>query len=263
MRLLGEAPFQPYLDRALEAASSTWGVRRVESQARVVEPPPVPVPSATDIETRDTRPVIAGTWGSALSTGLKVTVGETAYVLGTAPELTADGDSLRLATPLADGTYDIGVEASDKYGRTAALASPARLLVDATPPATPTVTPVTAALPPYTVSGTWGDGDAASLSVALGGRTWQLGRDSALVSDGKGNWTLTPDISLAPGTYDVVAESADRLGNVAAVTVPGALTIEVVPELVAPTVESLLSGSATPEIRGTWPQQRQLQRHAV
>ncbi|MCB1433095.1 MAG: hypothetical protein KDK75_11640, partial [Alphaproteobacteria bacterium] len=253
--LTGDSPFQAYLDKALDTVSGTYGVRRVDSRARVVEPPALPQPAVDSLLTREPAPAIHGTWGASLSNSLKITVGESPYTLGTSPELTADGDAwtLKLASPLADGEYDVSAEAGDKYSRTAVSAAPGKLTIDTMAPSAPTVEPVTVAEQPFAVSGTWAEGDAVSLVVKLGDRLWTLGKDAALSSDGQGKWSLTSDIDLAPGHYDLTVETADKAGNVAKIMSAGAVTVPQPPELVPPTVESLLSASATPEISGTWP----------
>ncbi len=49
--------------------------------------------------------------------------------------------------------------------------------------------------------------------MTLAGKTWALGQDAALSSDGNGNWSLTPDVALTPGSYDLIIKSVDAAGN--------------------------------------------------
>ena len=77
----------------------------------------------------------------------------------------------------------------------------------------PTVGAVSLEAGRITASGTWDEGIAAALRASLAGKNWEFGKDAALASDGKGNWTLKSDIDLAPGTYDLVVEVTAKDGT--------------------------------------------------
>ena len=56
---------------------------------------------------------------------------------------------------------------------------------------------------PYAVTGTWPEATGSGLAVKLLDKTYTLGKDDALRSDGKGNYTFSPTVDLKPGTYDL------------------------------------------------------------
>jgi outer membrane protein OmpA-like peptidoglycan-associated protein len=69
---------------------------------------------------------------------------------------------------------------------------------------------------PVSIKGTWAEGDAIRLKVSVpaAGLETTIGDDSgALASDGAGNWSLAISKILEPGSYDVIVESADKVGR--------------------------------------------------
>ena len=64
-----------------------------------------------------------------------------------------------------------------------------------------------------TITGTWPQSDENSLRATLDGKTYEFGKDAQLSSDGKTNWSLTPSVLLADGSYDIVATVTDQAGN--------------------------------------------------
>ena len=230
---------------------------RFELLVKQPPPPPPPVLSAPTIESLESasaRPVVRGTWDPSVATSLAVSIGATVYKSGVDAALATDGGKWSLAVPwpLADGSYDVMAEVGDALGRVVKAAAPAKLLIDTTPPVAPVINPMSSEWPAR-VTGTWPDQDGVALKATLAGKTWTFGKDAALSSDAPGNWTLTPDSELSPGTYDLAIEIADKLGNVSRDATKDEITIVAPPVLPAPTVESLLSNSATPGIKGTWP----------
>jgi outer membrane protein OmpA-like peptidoglycan-associated protein len=163
------------------------------------------------------RPKLTGTWAEGVAKDLKVTVDGKVYMLGQSETLTSDGAgrwSLTLDQPLRDGIYEILVETADASGNTKTDRTKDELIVDAAPPATPTVRLLATELSPVSISGTWAEGDAVSLEVGLEGVTAALGADRNLRSDGHGTWTLNLNRTLDPGSYDVVVTSKDGRGRV-------------------------------------------------
>lgn len=221
-------------------------------------PPEMAAPTVESLDTNDARPVIRGTWPSAVARTLKVIVGQVAYVLGSAPELTHDADrwSLALSSPLGDGAYDVVVEAGDELGRVAASAAPGKLTIDTVPPAGPVIAPIGEGGLPLSITGTWAEGDAVSLIARLAGRVWSLGADAGLSSDGRGNWNFAPDVELPPGTYDLEIEVADRAGNISRDSSKDEIVIAAPPppQMQAPAVIAAVETAARPVVRGTWPE---------
>jgi outer membrane protein OmpA-like peptidoglycan-associated protein len=187
-------------------------------------PPPKPAPvvikleapTVTTLETSDATPVITGTWPEGKATSLIVTVGNQAFELGKAPALkTANGKwSLALPAALSDAPYEVRVSIADGQGNSEQADAPRGLIIDTAPPAAPVLKPVAAnAAWPFAITGVWPEADAKSLSVDFGGRTYVLGADSELQSDGKGNFTFAPKSELKPGSYDMKVIMSDKLGN--------------------------------------------------
>ena len=95
-----------------------------------------------------------------------------------------------------------------------------------------------------------------SLVVKLADKIWSFGKDAALTSDGKGNWSFAPELDLKPGTYDLGVEITDRAGNVARDATKDEIVIAppAPPPAVmqAPTVAAAEEVTARPVIKGTW-----------
>ncbi len=233
----------------LEASDTT------KDELTITVPPELKPATIVPLVTNSTPPRISGTFDSALATSLAVTVGPTLYTLG-GKELTADGDAWTLvpASPLADGTYDVSLEVGDALGRKVAVNVPSALVVDTVPPPAPVINPFRNELP-VNITGSWPAKDAVLLVARLAGKAWTLGADPALTSDGQGNWSFHPELDLAPGSYDIVIEVADRAGNTARNAGTSQLLIPQppLPELIAPTVQSLVTNAAAATVTGTWP----------
>ncbi len=173
-------------------------------------PPTVVVQEATAA-----RPTITGSWAEGKARSLKVTVAGQSYVFGGNEELTSSSGqwSLKLASPLPDGTYDVAVETADETGKVVTDTTTNELIVDAAGPATPTVSLYSGTDSPAAISGTWPEADAVDLSVGLNGKMAALGKDGGLKSDGKGNWSLSIPDKLGVGSYDVAVTTVDKHGR--------------------------------------------------
>ncbi|WP_421930567.1 Ig-like domain-containing protein [Marivirga tractuosa] len=221
---------------------------------------PPATPTVDPTTSTDGLPIITGTWDEANATELEVTVNGVTYVLGVDSELTTDGsgnwtlDLSGLATPLGDGSYDVVVNTSDAAGNSSSDATSNQLIVDSTPPATPTVDPTTSTDGLPVITGTWDEANATELEVTVNGVTYVLGVDSELTTDGSGNWTL--DLSglatpLSDGSYDVAVNTSDAAGNGASDASTNELTVDS-SSLATPTVNTLTSTDGLPVITGTW-----------
>ena len=137
--------------------------------------------------------------------------------MGTDAALSSDGAGnwkLKSESVLKDGTYDVVVETTNAAGKTLAITS--TINVDAAGPATPTISLYAGDTTPSAITGTWAEGDATSLKVSIP----QVGLDAALddssstlVTDGKGNWSFAISKIFEPGSYDVIVETADKVGR--------------------------------------------------
>ncbi len=243
-------------DLSVEIADRLGNVSSDSTSGEVVvpEPPPLTPPTVDSLLTNKAQPVIRGTWPSAVAKSLTVTLGSTGHELGKAPELTTSGNDWTLtpATPLADGAYDVTVSVADDLGRSASSAAPGKLTVDTLAPPPPTVTPFKGEAP-VKLSGTWGEGDAASLGVTLDSQAWTLGKDPALTSDGKGNWSLAPQgLVLEPGPHKVTVITSDAAGNESKLELADGVTVVPPPVMAMPTVEPLTADVPRPVLHGTF-----------
>jgi outer membrane protein OmpA-like peptidoglycan-associated protein len=226
-----------------------------------VEPPkeaaiPLPVPTSVAISTNQSAPILTGSYAKEAAK-LMVDLSGKTYVLGTDKELTADGSgnwTLKPA-PLADGDYTLSSRVEDANG-TATASLPQTFTIDTVAPAAATLMPPTAdAVWPYVISGTVPK-DAASLTIALDGKSYAMDKDKELVDDGKGAFAFAPAVDLKPGKYPLEISVADAVNNITKSVVPDAIIIpEPAPAAVvsaAPTVESVTSEKDTATVKGTW-----------
>jgi len=214
-------------------------------------------PTVTALTTSSTTPTISGT--AALGDGetLTVTVGGATYEvtpssgtwsLNLATEAPASGT---LSLP-SDGTYQVVATVTDDAGHSTSDATTGELIIDTTAPAAPTVAALTTNSTAPTITGTASPGAGESLSVSVGGATYD-------VTPSDGTWSLdlataTPasgTLSL-PGddTYQVVATVTDAAGNATSDTSTGELVIDTTAPS-APVVTALTTNSTTPTISGS------------
>lgn len=194
-----------------------------EQPAAPATPIPAPIeaimaaPTLTSSTIMEARPALAGTWPEGAANGLSVSMAGKTHVLGTDAALSSDGAGnwkLKSESVLKDGTYDVAVETVNAAGKR--LAITASIVVDAAAPASPTVSLHASDAAPSAIKGTWAEGEATSLKVSVpaAGLEATLGDGgSNLVSDGQGNWSFAVPKTLEPGSYDIVVETADKVGR--------------------------------------------------
>ena len=182
------------------------------------------------------------------------------YTSGTDAALSVNGSgawSLNLATAgvtLPEGTYSVFAQAEDAAGNTSLDATNNELTIDITPPSVPTVNSLTTNVTEPTLAGTTDTDSDSSLTVTVNGVTVSEG--TALTVDGSGNWSLnlaavTGFAPLADGTYEVVAEACDSVGNCSQDTTSNELIIDTV-DPATPTVNTLITNDTTPTLTGTY-----------
>jgi outer membrane protein OmpA-like peptidoglycan-associated protein len=213
----------------------------VVAEAPKVEPPPAPpakpemaAPTVTKQLDLTGAPIVKGTWPSDLAKSLIVTLNAKTYTLGQDANLSAkDGAwSLLPSAGLKDGIYDVSVAATDADGATKKDETVAEVEVDGVQPTVPTVAPYEGVKSPESVTGTWDAKEGKSLKVTVPAinASAELGAaDSALTSDGDGNWTMKLATPLAPGKYDVTAESTDIRKRVQADATAGEVVVTTPP----------------------------------
>ncbi|MEQ1519868.1 MAG: Ig-like domain-containing protein [Aestuariivirga sp.] len=194
-----------------------------EQPAAPATPIPAPIeaimaaPTLASSTIMEARPTLAGTWPEGPANRFSVSLAGKTYVLGTDAALSSDGAGnwkLKSESVLKDGAYDIAVETVNAAGKRLAIA--ATIIVDAAAPASPAVSLYASDVTPSVIKGTWAEGDATGLRVSIpaAGLDATLGNGSSiLASDGKGNWSLAVPKILEPGSYDVVVETADKVGR--------------------------------------------------
>jgi outer membrane protein OmpA-like peptidoglycan-associated protein len=159
---------------------------------------------------------LSGSWAEGDASTLKVGLAGKTHVLGSDPALTSSQGNwtLTLPDPLPKGVHDLTVEAIDPAGNSAKLNMPAAITISTEIPR-PTVAKYSGNDSTPLISGTWSAGQSRKLSIAIGGKTYELGRDSNLSSDGLGNWRLDIASPLKDGIYDAVVTVTDGDGGVA------------------------------------------------
>ena len=209
---------------------------------------PPAAPTVVSLITRRRQPQVNGSWPAGDAVSLSVTLAGKTYVMGKDAALKVDGASWTLTPeePLRDGTHDVVVKVADAAGNEATDASSGELVIDTTSPPPPTVRPMATMERHVTISGTWPEGDARTLTVSVAGKTYVLGAaDSPLVAAGKGQWKLEIPGELAPGAYDVKAVAADALGNVSHDQTMNELLIKAPPKVVKKQDKPLVKGKLT------------------
>ncbi len=270
--LTGTATSKDAVDAAVMAVMGVYGVRTViEDDVKVAQVAPAPLlaaPTVTSIATNQKTPVITGTWPEGVAKTLDVAVNGKTYSLGKDAELTSSAGTWTLKpAAIADGAYDVVPTVGDGAKQTVAAATPGKLVVDTAAPAAGVVAPAAAgAAWPFALKGTWPEGDATTLTAQLVDKTYTLGKDKELTSDGKGNFTFDPKVELKPGSYDVTFASIDAAGNATPFVAKAAIIIAEAAKpaepaktaaaaLPVPTVAAVPAGSVWPyAVIGTWPE---------
>jgi len=215
------APAEPLKDGAYDIAvavdDGAGATSRTETPGKItIDTVAPPLPVFSPVTSQVSPQSLSGNWAEGDASALKVGLADKTYTLGQDPALTSAGGNwtLTLPEPLADGAYDLTVEAIDAAGNSARLNLPHAVTISTRPPG-PTVAKYSGNDSTPLVSGSWGEGQGSKLQVAIGGRTYELGRDANLTSDGTGNWRLDIAAPLKDGIYDAVVTVTDAQGNVA------------------------------------------------
>jgi outer membrane protein OmpA-like peptidoglycan-associated protein len=248
----GEGPTDAALAAAREALATTYGIRRVDATGLSLAPPLAP-PAIASLVTADPAAPITGTWPEAAGAGLSVTLGAQTFVLGTDPGLTSDGrGNWSLVPPegLPDGAMDVSAEVVDRFKRVARADWPGQYVLDRAPPATPTIDSFVGQRPPGALAGTWAEGDATSLKVTFGGRTYVLGADPELATKDR-KWSLALPADLPDGQYPAKVETADAAGNAATAENAAAILVDGVSPA-PPGVVEMVATAPVARLAGTW-----------
>lgn len=212
----------------------------------VVDVSAPPVPTVNNQLTRLRTPVVTGSWPADEADSLTVAIADTTYKADTGDGLTTDGNNwtLRTSKSLADGTYNVTATAFDKVGNAATDESSGELVVDATPPAVPTVNAYRSEFPRPLLSGTFVEDDSESLAVTFAGETFAKGSSDLLSTDGKGTWSVLTQKDYEPGTYDVKVVVSDKAGNQRSDTTTGEVVIVAPPAPAEPAAPAVAAAPA-------------------
>lgn len=225
---------------------------------------------------------ITGTWPEAPGARLTAKLAERTYELGRGAALTSDGKgnfTFAPAAKLPPGPYDVEFTANDAAGAASTVNLPGAIVIPEPAPApapvamaqtpapaeTPATTPAPLPLSAPTVErqldlsgspiirGTWPEGPATGLTVALGSRTYILGKDANLRSK-EGAWSLIPSAGLKDGVYDIVVTATDATGQSAKDEGVAEIEVDAVPPD-APAVTAYSGEGSPASIAGTWAEQ--------
>ncbi len=141
------------------------------------------------------------------------------------------------STGLADGVYNIRINATDAAGNVSANSPVFSFTVDTTAPAAPALTSVQDDVGP--VTGNINDGGSTNDSRPTFNGTGEIGATITLLSDGQpfgtavvnsqGNWTFTPTAALADGPHTITISTTDVAGNTSTTNTTFTLTVDTQP----------------------------------
>ena len=222
----------------------------------VVDTSPPQVPTVNSLITNNVTPTLTGTYDATdADGGFSVTVNGVTYTLGDG-NLSAVGNDWTLVIPagngLAENTWEVIATATDGSANSAGDVTTNELVVDLTPPGTPTVNSQITGDTTPTITGSYDASDAAGgFSVTVNGVTYTLG-DGNLSAAGN-NWSLTIPAGneLSETTYSVTATVTDAAGNNSSDVTANELVVDLSAPT-APTVVSQITTDTTPTITGTY-----------
>ncbi|RIK80290.1 MAG: hypothetical protein DCC68_11305 [Planctomycetota bacterium] len=201
--------------------------------------------------TNDTTPQLTGTLSDNNGTaGVTILVN----VNGSNYPVTNNGNGTwtladnTIVTPLAQGTYNVTVTATDPAGNVGTDATNNELTIDTASPTVAINARTTNDTTPQ-LTGTVADNSAVATVVV---RVTVNGNTYTATNNGNGTWTL-PDNTISPplaqGTYSVTITGTDVAGNVGTDGTANELVIDTTAPTI--TVNSLSTSDTTPPLSGT------------
>ncbi|MBM4011473.1 MAG: hypothetical protein FJ286_08855, partial [Planctomycetes bacterium] len=202
-----------------------------------------PVVTVNPLLTNNPRPTITGTIDDQTAT-IAVTLAGQTYTITNSGTGTWSLAGSALVAPLAEGTYDVVVTATDPSSNAGTDSTTAELVVDLTAPSV-TLTPLVTNQTRPAFTGTVDD-PLATVSVTIAGQSYPA------VNSGTGTWSLSGASLAAPlaeGVYAVVVSAADAAGNSRSITSSTGVTIDLTPPAVTVTPQTVFT--SRPTITGT------------
>ncbi|WP_210403277.1 Ig-like domain-containing protein, partial [Salinicola sp. MH3R3-1] len=248
--------------------ASDPGSATVDADLVDTQPPSVPViitsidttePVTGNVDdgdtTNDPSPTLMGTAEATNTVQVWADDGSGMQMLGTTQADNFGNWSFRIFSRLAEGNTSFMAKSIDPTGQESDSSQPFAVVIDTTPPATPTIDSATDDVDP---GGMLDDGDntndatpiltgtaeANAVVTILAGGT-QIG---TVTADDNGDWTFTPD-ALPDGNVDFTATATDAAGNVSPASPSFMLSVDTAAPAtptIEPTDGNTITGSAEP-----------------
>ncbi len=196
---------------------------------------------------------VRGSWDVGDGETLEVKLDNKTYILGQSPSFVSDSAGNWTLVPhggLKPGIYDVVVRSTDQYGNVSTDVSENELVIGNVASSTQVKPQTPGGVRPIAM-GQWGGGAGQTFEVVLDGKTYRLGVDEELTSDGEGSWFLSPDIDIADGEYELTirAIGADGPNKIFSTT----RKVVIDKSSPAPPKVETYSGFESPsQIAGTW-----------
>lgn len=185
--------------------------------------------------TNDNRPTLAGT----AEAGSTVSIYDGTTLLGTV--VATNGNwTFTPTTPLADGSHNLTVTATDAAGNSSTATGGFTIVVDATAPAVPVITtivddvgsitgPVTSATPTNDNRPTLNGTAEAGATVTIYDGATVVGQ---AIADANGNWSLPQtNVALSEGQHNFTVTATDAAGNSSAASPITSIVVDTVAPL--------------------------------
>nr|MDJ0713195.1 Ig-like domain-containing protein [Prochloraceae cyanobacterium] len=238
-------------------ATDTFGLTATDNtnnELVIDTTPPTSVPTVNSQNINDTTPTITGTATPAAGETLTVAVNGVTYTEGDG-NLTLTGSSWSLTIPpantLTENTYNVTATLTDAAGNTTSDATTGEIIVDLTPPVTPTVTSQSTNDTTPTITGTATVAAGETLRVTVNGVTYTEGDGNLTLTGTSWDLNIPAANALVENTYSVTAAVTDAAGNVATDITNSELIVDLTPPAPAPTVTNQTTNNTTPTITGT------------
>lgn len=241
--------------KAASAVALVYGIRRVDSSALRVA---IPTPMINPLKTKDASAVIAGNWSPFEGNSLRVTYADTTYVLGSDPEINTDVNGRWTLLPrggLKTGENVATAFVSDDAGSQSDKAQATITRIELVPPVSPEITSMGSAEfgKAPVLGGSWPEGSGNVLEVRVGAKTYRLGRDAELTSDGADKWILrlsapleqekTPAQPLVTSADGLTSRGTEKIIQLRDTSPPR-----------VPAIFKYTGEEPQPVLRGTWDQ---------
>ena len=181
--------------------------------------------------TNDTQPVVTGTG----EPGATIYIFSGEDQVGFA-EVDADGNWSAELLLIVDGGYVLTAQAVDRYDNRSDASNSWTIIIDSTPPATPTISQVINDLPETAVAidnnGTTNDNRPTLYGTGEAGSTISILVDGSEVGTvlvgNNGEWNFTPATALEDGQHEITLVAKDAAGNSSDASGSFTLTVDTV-----------------------------------